>query len=179
MSILCRLVKKVMAEFYNPGKSMSAQMQKFSNMMVYYVMQGKSFEDIYNTTKKRLETQNSTKISGYVAPEDYEKNRYIRKNSSLLLLTGSCSSLNFTSNNSDSLLDTTFDKSGSDTSLHHSITKTNSDSLNVLRENFNSRENSSRKKKFGGSESQLNKLVVNHTSTPSSSILKAKRQISF
>lgn len=182
MSVLCRLVKKVLTEFYNPSKSMSAQMQKFSNMMVFYVVQGRSFEDIYASTKTRLDAQNPTKVSGYIAPADYEKNRYVRKNSSLLLLSGSCSSLNYSSVNSDSLLDGTFDKSGSDTSLNQSLTKTTNaitESNNVLRENFNNRENSSRKQLYGGSsDSNLNKLV-NTTSTPSSNILKAKRQISF
>lgn len=177
MSTLCRLVKKVLAEFYHPNKSMSYQMQKFANMMVFYVTQGRLFDDIYATTKTRLDIQNPTKVSGYIAPADYEKNRYIRKNSSLLLLSnisGSCSSLTYSSNNSDSLLDSAFDKSGSDTSLNQSLNK--SAENNVLRENFHvtSRENSTRKM-YGGSDSNINKLV----STPSSNILKAKRQISF
>lgn len=177
MSILCRLVKKVLSEFYHPQKSMSAQMQKFSNMMVFYVIQGRSFDDIYATTKARLDAQNPTKVSGYIAPDEYEKNCYIRKNSSLLLLTGSCSSLNYSSNNSDSLLDATFNKSGSDTSLSRSTSKSNADNV-VLRENFQggNRENSTRKL-YGGSDSNLNKLAVN--SSTSTNIMKAKRQISF
>lgn len=179
MSTLCRLVKKILAEFYHPSKSTSHQMQKFANMMVFYVTQGRSFDDIYATTKARLDVQNPTKVSGYIAPADYEKNRYIRKNSSLLLLSNissSCSSLNYLSNNSDSLLDGVFDKSGSDTSLNQSLNKSTEN--NVLRENFQSsaRENSTRKL-YGASDSNINKLVS--TSTPSSNILKAKRQISF
>lgn len=178
MSILCRLVKKILAEFYHPQKSMSAQMQKFSNLMVFYVVQGRSFEDIYKMTKARLDAQNPTKVSGYIGPDEYERNRYVRKNSSLLLLTGSSSSLNYSSNNSDSLLDGTFDKSGSDTSLNRSTSKSNAEN-NVLRENFQvaNRENSTRKL-YGGSESNINKLVANSSAT-SSNLLKAKRQISF
>jgi len=171
MSTLCKLVKKVFTEFYNPTKSMSAQMTKFSNLMVFYVIQGRSFDEIYLMTKNKLDAQNPTKVSGYIGQEDYQKNHFIRKNSSLLLMTNSCSSFSI---NSDSLTDSTFDKSGSDTSLNRSTSK---NSEKVLRENFssNARDNST-KKLFSTSESNLNTLK---TSTPSSQVLKAKRQISF
>lgn len=171
MSTLCKLVKKIFTEFYNPTKSMSAQMTKFSNLMVFYVIQGRSFDEIYLMTKNKLEAQNPTKVSGYIGQEDYQKNHFIRKNSSLLLMTNSCSSFSI---NSDSLLDSTFDKSGSDTSLNRSTSK---NSEKVLRENFsnNARDNST-KKLFSVSETNLNTLK---TSTPSSQVLKAKRQISF
>jgi hypothetical protein len=177
MSMLCRLVKKILAEFYHPQKSMSAQMQNFSNLMVFYVVQGRSFDDIYAMTKGKLDAQNPTKVSGYIAPEEYERNHYVRKNSSLLLLTGSNSSLNYSSNNSDSLLDATFNKSGSDTSLNRSTSKSNVES-GVLRENFqgNTRENSMRKL-YGGSDSNISKIPV--SASTSSNIMKAKRQISF
>lgn len=177
MSILCKLVRKVFTEFYNPSKSMSAQMTKFSNLMVFYVVQGRPFEEIYQVTKNKLEAQNPTRVSGYIGQEDYQKNHFIRKNSSLLLMsTNSCSSLSLTEN-SDSFLEATFDKSGSDTSLSRSTSKNNSEG-NVLKENFSSnvRENNSTKKLFTGSDSNLNALK---TSTPSSNVLKAKRQISF
>ena len=177
MSTLCRLVKKLLIEFYHHGKSMSTQMQKFSHLTVFYVIQGRSFDDIYAAAKTRLEAQNPTKISGYIGPEEYERNRHIiRKNSSLLMAPSfSCSSLNSTANNSDSLLDgSLLDKSTSDTSLVRSSSKSNAEN-NVLRENFQSRENSGRK--TFGSDSNLNK--ISNTSTPSSNVLKAKRQISF
>lgn len=174
--MLCRLVKKLLSEFYNHGKSMSAQMQKYSTLTVSYVIQGKSFEEIYAKANKHLKGQNSTKISGYVGPVEYEKNQFIRKSNSLLLMPSiSCSSLNSSTINSDSLMDASyFDKSASDTSLNQSMSKSNTES-NVLRENFQSRENSARK--IFGSESNLNKITT--TSTPSSGVLKAKRQISF
>jgi hypothetical protein len=174
MSIICRLVKKLLAEFYHHGKSMSAQMQKFSNLIVFHVIQEKKQEEeIYLMAKTRLEALNPKRISGYVGPDEYEKNRLIRKGSSLLLMpSSSCSSLNSSVMNSDSLMDSSFDKSASDTSLNRSTSKSNAE-LNVLRENFQSRENSGRK--AFGSESNLNKL----SSTPSSNVLKAKRQISF
>lgn len=175
MSTLCKLVKRIFTEFYNPSKSMSAQMTKFSNLMVYYIIQGRPLEEIFVMTKHRLEVQNPTKVSGYIAQDEYEKNSFIRKNSSLLLMTNSCSSLNLT-DNSNSFIDSNFDKTGSDTSLNHSTSKNNNDS-GVLRENVlvNSRVKSS-KKLFGGSDSSLHQLK---TSTPSSNVLKAKRQISF
>ena len=172
MSTLCKLVRKVFTEFYNPSKSMSAQMTKFSNLMVFYVIQGRSFEEIYLMTKNKLEAQNATRVSGYIGQEDYQKNHFIRKNSSFLLMSNSCSSLSL-NENSNSFLESTFERSGSDTSLNIS-TSNNSDK--VLRENFtsNARGNSS-KKLIITSESNLNALK---SSTPSN-VLKAKRQISF
>ena len=172
MSTLCKLVKKVFTEFYNPIKSMSAQMTKFSNLMVFYVIQGRSFEEIYLMTKNKLEAQNATRVSGYIGQEDYQKNHFIRKNSSFLLMSNSCSSLSL-NENSNSFSESTFERSGSDTSLNIS-TSNNSDK--VLRDNFtsNARGNSS-KKLIITSESNLNALK---SSTPSN-VLKAKRQISF
>lgn len=174
MATLCKLVKKVFTEFYNSTKSMSAQMTKFSNLMVFYVIQGRSFDEIYHMTKTKLEAQNPTKVSGYIGHDDYQKNHFIRKNSSLLLMSSSCSSFSLNENNDSILTDSTFDKSGSDTSLNISSSK---NSEKVLRENFssNARDNST-KKLFSASESNLNTLK---TSTPSSQVLKAKRQISF
>lgn len=173
MSNLCKLVKKMLMEFYHPSRSMSAQMAKFSNLMVFYVIQGKPLEEIYSMTKSKLEAQNPMKISGYIAPEDYAKNHYIRKNSSLLMYSNSFSTLNISSN-SEIIVDNNFNNSGSDTSLNRSSSK-NNDS-NALRENYLSlsRENSS-KKMFGGSEPNLAKI----SSSTNSNLLKAKRQISF
>jgi hypothetical protein len=179
MSMLCKLVRKIFIEFYNPSKSMSAQMTKFSNLMVYYVIQGREFEDIYAITRRKLEEHSSTRVSGYINQEDYMKNQLVRKNSSLLF-SNSCSSLNL-SHDSDSFNESNFDKSsGSETSLIHSSTSKNNQSC-VLRENFLGRGNISNKKHqqplFGGSDSNLSKIS---SSTPSNSnILKAKRQISF
>lgn len=175
--MLCRLVKKLLSEFYNHGRSMSNQMQKYSTLTVPYVIQGRSFEEIYSIANKHLKGQNSTKVSGYVGPDEYERNQFIRKSSSLLRMPSlSCTSLNSSTMNSDSsLMDASyFDKSASDSSLNRSTSKSNADG-NVLRENFQTRETSARK--AFGSESNLNKLTT--TSTPSSSVLKAKRQISF
>lgn len=174
MSTLCRLIKRAFIEFYNPTKSVSAQMSKFATLMVFYVIQGRPVDDIYAMVKTKLEANNSTKVSGYIGKEDYQKNHYIRKNSSLLLMSASCSSLNLSENN-DSILDSTFERSGSDTSLNRSSSKVAES--NVLRENLsnNIRDNST-KKLFSGSDSNLNAVK---TSTPSSNVLKAKRQISF
>lgn len=178
MSMLCRLVKKLLSEFYHCGKSMSNQMQKISTLTVFHVIQGRSFEEIYSMAKSRLEVQNPTKISGYVGPDEYEKNQYIRKSSSLLLAPSlSCTSLNSSTMNSDSFLESSFfDKCSSDTSLNLSTSKSNAEK-NVLRENFQSRENSARK--VFGSESNLNLNKLSTSNTPSSNVLKAKRQISF
>lgn len=171
MATLCKLVKKIFSEFYNPQKSMSSQMTKFANLMVFYVIQGRSIDDIYAMTKSRLDAQNPTKISGYIAREDFEKNCFVRRNNSLVLLSQSSSSLNF----SGSTETIASDVSGSDTSsLNHSST-TKSNISGVLRENHMGVENSG-KKSFNANEASINQLK---TSTPASNILKAKRQISF
>ncbi|KAG5667494.1 hypothetical protein PVAND_015474 [Polypedilum vanderplanki] len=170
MSILCKLVKKIFTEFYNPQKSMSSQMTKFANLMVYYVIQGKSFDEIYAITKSRLE--NPVKLTGYIGREEFEKNRLVRSKSSLLMLSESALSLN----GSLETLGSDIDISGSDTSLNQSSSKSNISGILCENQNRKSNENSA-KKLFGLSDSNL----MNHvkTSTPSSNILKAKRQISF
>lgn len=177
MQVLCKLVKKLLQKFYQSNKSMSHQMQRFSSLVVFHVIQEQPFDDILTMAKTRLEAQQKqTKISGYIAPDVYEKNNFVRKNSSLLLMsTLSCSSLNSSTMNSDSLLEgSLLDRCSSDTSLNRSTSKSNAEG-SVLRENVQSRESSGRK--AYGSESNLSK--ISNTSTPSSNILKAKRQISF
>lgn len=165
MGLLCRLVRKIFSEFYNPAKSMSAQMQKFSNLMVFYVIQGRSFEEIYEATKFRLEAQNPTKISGYISQEDYKKNCYVRQGKSLLLM-GSNSSLNI-SEASDSFAS---DKSAtSDTSLTRSTSKSNLSG--ILCENL---QDSAKKLPLHDSKPAQLK-----TSTPSTNVLKAKRQLNL
>lgn len=175
MQVLCKLVKKLLQKFYQSNKSMSHQMQRFSSLVVFHVIQEQPFDDILTMAKTRLEAQKQTKVSGYIAPDVYERNNFVRKNSSLLLMPSlSSSSLNSSTVHSDSLLEGSFlDRCSSDTSLNRSSSKSNAEGC-VLRENVG-RESSARK--AFGSESNLSKM--SSTSTPSSNILKAKRQISF
>lgn len=177
-SILAKLVKTIFLEFYNPTiKSISGQLSKFANFMVFQVVQGLSHQKIYTSMKVHLESKNTTKVSGYIAQQDYERNQtnLIRRNNSLLLMSQSCSSLNFS--HSESFIDigslNSSKLSESNSSLNRSSSKNNDSG--ALRENFlaSSRENSAMK--FGGSDSNLAK----HKSTSSTNLLKAKRQISF
>lgn len=53
--MLVKLTKRLFTEFFCPSKSVSGQMLKYSNNMVFFVIQGRNFEDIYSMTKSRLE----------------------------------------------------------------------------------------------------------------------------
>lgn len=176
-TLLATLVKKIFIEFYDPAnKSLSNQMAKFSNHMVYFVIQGQSKEDILRTTRLHLQSKMTTKVSGYIAPQDYERNKqyFFRKSNSLLLASQSYSSLNVAQCSESSFEDYASSSSRlapSNSSINLSSSKNNE--LGVLRENFQSSAHSA--KKFSGSESSLNRAKSNS----SSSLMKAKRQISF
>jgi hypothetical protein len=168
-STLTRLVKNIFIEFYNPAiKSISDQLMKFANQMVFYVIQGQDYVEIHKMTRLSLLTKNSTKVSGYVSQQDYDR----RKSSSLLLLSQSCSSsLNLSDNslNSSRL---------SNSSLNRSTSK-NNESI-ALRENFMSQSSEKSARKFGGSDSNINlNRPPSAATTPSTNLMKAKRQISF
>jgi hypothetical protein len=162
-SILTRLVKNIFIEFYNPAiKSISDQLMKFANQMVFFVIQGQEYAEIYKTTRMNLIAKNATKISGYVSQQDFEA----RRSSSLVFSQSLSTSFNL----SDSSLNSS---RLSNSSLNRSSSK-NNDST-ALRENFiASVEKSSRK---FGSESNIHR--PSPSSATSSSLLKAKRQISF
>jgi hypothetical protein len=168
-STLTRLVKNVFIEFYNPAiKSISDQLMKIANQMVFHVIQGQDYAEIYKMTRLCLIAKNTSKVSGYVSLQDYER----RRGHSLMLLTQSSSSLNL----SDSSLNSSR-LSNSSLNLNRSSSKNNE--LIALRENFmTSVEKSARK--FGGSDSNINlPRPPSSTSTNSTNLLKAKRQISF
>lgn len=179
-SILAKLVKTIFIEFHNPAlKSISGQLSKFANFMVSYVIQERAINEIYSRTKVHLQSKNPTKVMGYIAQQEYQRNQphFIRKNNSLLLMTQSCSSLNL-SQQSDSYLDISSLNSSklseSNSSLNRSSSK-NNEMVGALRENFIGQSIEKSARKLGGSESSLNTLK----STSSSNLLKAKRQISF
>lgn len=165
-SVLTRLVKHIFIEFYNPAvKSISEQLMKFANQMVFHVIQGQDYADIHKTTRLSLMARTATRITGYVSQQDYER----RKSNSLHLLTKSYSS-------SLNLCDSSLNLSEiSISSINRSSSKNNQ--TTALRENFMaSNEKSARK--FSGSDSNINR-PTSSTTTASTNLLKAKRQISF
>lgn len=178
VGLLARLVKKIFLEFYNPAiKSVSEQLSKFANFMVFHVVQSLTFEEIYQKTKEYLQSKNPAKLrTGYIAKQDYEFNmkNLVKSNNSLLVMSQSSSSLNFSrcgsfyencSLNSSKL-------SESNSSLNLSSSKNND--MRPLRENFIGQSNE-KSAKLSTSDSNLNKLK----SSSSSNLMKAKRQISF
>lgn len=141
--------------------------------MVSYVIRGDDFNTIYGKVKMNLVTKNATKLTGYLSQKDYElsKSNLLRRNTSLLVMNNSSSSLN-QSLQLDNSFSSTSILNRSNSSLTQSSSKSNETTI-ALRENFiNSSEKSARK---FGSDSNLSKQPSN----ASSSLLKAKRQISF
>jgi hypothetical protein len=143
-------------------------MSTFANQMVFYVKQGQSFDDIYRLTKSSLLTKNEKD------QERSQQQSLIRRSSSFMMMSQSCSTLNFSQQSArsiDSLNSANF--SGSNSSLSGSSSKNNQ--MLALRENFMVQSGEKSAKKFSGSDSNLNKSK----SSSSSNLLKAKRQISF
>lgn len=176
--MLAKLVKKAFIEFYNPSvRSISAQFAKFANFMVSYVIQGRPANEIYAMMAHSMQSKNATRLTGYIAQQDFDRQCIVRKNSSLMLMSESCSSLNISQQSENSFDGGSMNSSKlsiSNTSLNRSSSKNNE--MLALRENFLGLSNEKSAKKFSGSDSNLNRLVK---STSSSNLMKAKRQISF
>lgn len=157
---------------------MSEQLTKFAAHMVFYVIQGRTFDEIYNLTKTSIQSKNTTKVSGYIGQQDYERNKQFmtRKNSSLLFSSQSCSSLNMSQQSENSFDGHSLNSSKlseSNSSFNQSSSKNNE--LLVLRENLMSTSGDKSARKFSGSDSNLNRPKSNS----STNLMKAKRQISF
>lgn len=151
---------------------------KFATHMVFYVIQGRASDEIYTLTRTLLQSKNTTKVSGYIAQQDYERNKQflIRKNSSLLFMSQSCTSLNQSQQSENSYDGNSLNSSKlseSSSSINRSSSKNNE--LLVLRENLIATNGDKSARKFGGSESNL----LRTKSNSSSNLMKAKRQISF
>lgn len=176
--VLLRLVRKAFVDFYNPSvRSVSEQLKKFSKCMVSYVMQGKSDHEIYAKLTDYLQTKNATKLTGYITQEQFDKPNIIKRNNSLLMMSQSSSSFNFSRHSENSFDESLMNSSRlstSNASLNRSSSKNNE--MSALRENFLGQSNDKSAKKFTGSDSNVNRLVK---TTSSSNLMKAKRQISF
>lgn len=174
--MLGKLMKRILMEFHNPAeKSMSEQLIKFANYMVFYVIQGRSVEDIYAMTKAWLQSKNTKKVSGYIAAQDYERNKpnLVRQSSSLLLMSRSCHSLTNSQQSESSYDENSSKMGGSNTSLSQISTK--SHEMLVLREKCINRSGDSSARNLVGSDPNLSRAK----SSSSSNLMKAKRQISF
>lgn len=169
-------MKRILMEFHNPAeKSMSEQLMRFANYMVFYVIQGRSVEDIYTTTKATLQSKNTKKVSGYIAAQDYERNKsnLVRRSSSLLFMSQSCNSLNLSQRSENSCDGNSSKLSESNSSLN--LTSSKNNEKIVLREKFNNQSSDKSDRNLVGSDSNLTRAKSNS----SSNLMKAKRQISF
>ena len=152
--------------------------------------QGKTAEQIYAKEKVRIRNlKNSSKLSGYIAPAEYEKRKLLLRQNSMSSVESSVDS--FTSSKLSQVVN-----SQSLEYLNQLSAKTNSSSkkselATALRENIDNeqRQRSGQKQvSFTGLDQikspfadKLNRShqLVGSSGPKSSSILKAKRQISF
>lgn len=149
---------------------------KFASHMVYFVVHGKVFDEIYLMTKSLLQTKAAfpAKVNGYIAQKDYEQSSFVRKSSSFFSLASqSCSTLNLSQQSENSFGESSLRLNESTSSLNRSSSKNNE--MSALRENFLGLSGDKSARKFGGSDSNLS----NTKSASNSSLMKAKRQISF
>lgn len=170
-SVLGKLTKKILMEFHNPAeKSLSEQLSKFANNMVYYVTQGQPLEEIYAMTRASLQSKNIKKVTGYIAPQDYERNKQILVRNCSSFMSQSCNSLTLSQHSMSSCDGNSSKLSGSYSSLTRSSSKNNE--MLALRENF---INQNGERKLVGSDTNLSRAK----SSSSTNLMKAKRQISF
>lgn len=149
---------RILREFHNPAeKSMSDQLLKFANYMVFYVIQGRSAEEIYLKTRASLHAKYAKKAS------------LLQRSESLF-----SSNSSFNMSQSENLFDLSSSRlSGSNSSINRSSSKNNG--MLALRENFINQSGEKLGRMLVGSESNLSRTKSNS----SSNLMKAKRQISF
>ncbi|XP_058834051.1 uncharacterized protein LOC131691557 [Topomyia yanbarensis] len=215
-SNLARVVKRLFLEFNDQSvSSTSEKLLRLANKHVYDVIQGRSVDDIYLKEKTRImNVKNTSKLHGYIAPQEYEQRQQLvkRSASTSLLISENSIDTSLCASSSQQLLlsqSSIFSQSSeflnqlSQSSLRQSGASnaascelTTSDNT-ALRENIDSeqRHKSAQKQvsfsgkdqknlspyadnKGGGAQAKGTKLLVG-AAISSSSILKAKRQISF
>ncbi|XP_058456187.1 uncharacterized protein LOC131433680 [Malaya genurostris] len=221
-SSLARVVKRLFLEFNDQSvSSTSEKLLRLANKHVYDVIQGRSVDDIYFKEKTRiLNAKNTSKLQGYIAPQEYEQRQQLlkRSTSTSLLISENSMDLSLCASSSQQLAfsqSSIFSQSSeflnqlSQTSARQSLTSNVisttapiascelTDAENTaLRENVDSeqRQKSTQKQvsfsgkdqknlspyadNKAGSQAKGTKLLVG-SAMSSSSILKAKRQISF
>lgn len=79
-SVLGKVVKRLFLEAAEPNTgSTSATMSRISDRIVFWVVQGKSVDDIYLMEKQRLEKTKMInglpKLNGYIAPDEYAERK--------------------------------------------------------------------------------------------------------
>ncbi|XP_037042484.1 uncharacterized protein LOC119078870 isoform X2 [Bradysia coprophila] len=99
-SVLAKVVKRLFLETRDESTSTSDTMIRIADRLVFWVVQGKSIDEIYLNEKMRkenLRAASKIKLKGYIGPEDYEKlKKPIQKvNSNLFLSQSSTDSFNF------------------------------------------------------------------------------------
>lgn len=176
--VLGKLLPAIFREFYNPtNKSVSLQLERFVNLMTYQVVQEQPPHEILASTRSLLQSKNATRVTGYIGSKEYERNKpyLFQRNNSMLMMSHSSLSLNLSSQQSENSFDGGASSRLSDCNSSVSLSSSKNNEGSALRENFlgKSVEKSAREISF--SESNLNRSK----SASSSSVNKAKRQISF
>lgn len=167
---------------------------RLADRLVFWVIQGKTVDEIYLDEKKRIEaTKNATKkLSGYIGPDEYalQKERFNDASTSSMRLSINAHSSQKTVADAKTANENSI---GEQKPLTNSSSKNNMTS-NALRENHDSKSAQKTSSGFSGrnqknlspyndkarSASNLNKtnkVLVN--GSVHSSLMKVKRQISF
>lgn len=177
--VLGKLLMAIFKEFYNPNnKSVTLQLERFVNFMTLRVVQEHSPHDILASTRSLLQSKNASRVTGYIGPKEYERNKpyLIQRNNSMLMMSHSSLSLNtLSSHHSETSLDGGTSSRLSDCCSSVSLSSSKNNAGSALRENFLGKSGEKSALKVSLSDSNLNRSK----SASSSSVNKAKRQISF
>lgn len=212
-SVLARVVKRLFQEFFmKSNTSTSDTMLRLAKKYVCTVIAGKSADDIYILAKSKIEEEkkmSTTRLSGYIAPEEFESRKLSLTQSSICSFENTMDSMAFSQNSAMSQTthnlknyeDIMMESSKSaiklsiqpNPSLQKSSSKNNLDGM-ALRENVDCEQRWSAQKLFTGLDQQNVSPYANPTmrSTTGQTIsfksclydlnnstTKAKRQISF
>lgn len=204
-SVLAHVVKKLFLEFNDHSvSSTSEKMLRLAHKHLFDVLQGQTAEEIYQRERTRLlNAKNLLKPHGYISPEEYERCKLKRSKSTSVFILDHSNDSTFGVACSSSQPQVSLSQSSSLLSqsseflnaLSQSSTGTDSSKTTILRENIDSeqRQKSSQKQiSFSGKDqknmspyadaknaSQAKTKLLVGGSAMGTSILKAKRQISF
>ncbi|XP_055919390.1 uncharacterized protein LOC129951321 [Eupeodes corollae] len=193
-SVLARVVKRIFQEYFlKTNTSTSDTMLRLAKKYVCDVIFGKSADEIYIFAKSKIEEEkkvSSVRLSGYIAPDEFETRKLVLNQSSLCSFENSMDSTFVLSQNSSvsvsqpahniKNLDDVLIKSKSairlaiqpNASLQKSSSKNNIDGI-PLRENLDCEQRWSDQKKFTGVDQQ------NVSPYSSSKVRSASQTLSF
>lgn len=175
-SVLAKVVKRLYLESVTSKmESTSATMLRLSDRLVFWVIQGKTVDEIYLDEKNRQEAAKNAlkKPTGYIGPEEFALQKELL-NKSITSTSTECA----TSQSSTSADRKPLTNSSSKSNLGMSTLRENHDSKSAQKNasanvNFSGRN----QKNLSPYNANKQKLLVGNSIYPN--LLKVKRQISF